>query len=503
MVIPLVHFKTKDEHNMQRDAIRFLRNGIVTTIKPEFASETLLDYLRLREKSKGTKEGCCEGDCGACTVALGSIKNGKLVYEPVNACIMLLGQIDGKDLITVDDLAAGGTLHPVQKAMVELHGSQCGFCTPGIVMSLFVLYHRGYDASRDTINDWLSGNLCRCTGYRPIADAARKAFVERTEDWLDAEFEVRGRALETLDDQQDVHCEFKQGFLAAPATLESLCKLAAANPDATLVSGATDVGLWITKQMQNLEKIILTGRVEGFRAIENGKDELTIAAGATYEEAHQALANIAPDLDLLLRRIGSRQVRASGTIGGNIANGSPIGDTPPAFIALDARLQLRSGDKKREIPLEDFFVDYGKQDRLPGEVVTGITIPKLAQAQTFKCFKISKRFDQDISSVLIACRFTVEKQTIVEARIAYGGMAATPKRAKICESLLQNCSLSDVIQIDKAVAALAQDFTPMSDMRASAQYRMKVAGNLLLKAIEETRVSDTSNTRLAYVGEVA
>ena len=484
---------------MARERLVFLRNGERREVGEVDPNETLLDYLRLREGKKGTKEGCNEGDCGACTVAIGRVKNGGLIYEPVNACIQLLGQVDGRDVITVDDLAENGSLHPVQQAMVEQHGSQCGFCTPGIVMSLFAMYHAGVEADRATINDWLAGNLCRCTGYRPIADAARISIDGKPKDGLQKRRARTLRDLKSISgDGEDVFIGNRERFIAAPASIASLAKLCAKYPDATIVSGATDVGLWITKQLRDLPRIILTGRASGFADIEKTKAGLRIGAGATYADAFKALGDVDPDIQEVLRRLGSKQVRASGTIGGNIANGSPIGDSPPLLIALDAELELLKGRKTRRMKLEKFFIDYGKQDRKPGELVAAIHVPRLSRGQHFRAYKISKRFDQDISALLGAFRFTLKNGKITDARIAYGGMAATPKRAAKVEAALLGGMIGDDDATRKGVAALAKDFQPISDMRASADYRLKVAQNLLRKALLE--ISDKKANSMRVVG---
>ena len=477
-----------------RASIRFLRRGKIVELAHVPPMRTVLDWLRLDERSRGTKEGCNEGDCGACTVALGSLKNGKLVYEPVNACILLVGQLDGKELVTVDDLADGDTLHPVQQALVDSHGSQCGFCTPGFVMSLFTLYQQGGAPSRDEIATHIAGNLCRCTGYRPIIDAAQACCTGKAADrWAKGAREA-ARQLAALDDGADVIVGTPESFIARPATADTLARLAAENPDATIVSGATDVGLWITKQMRSLPKIILTGGVKALHAVETARDGVTLGAAATYAEALPALASVAPDVAEVLRRLGSTQVRASGTVGGNVANGSPIGDTPPMLIALDATLTLRHGAAERTLPLENFFVAYGKQDRKPGELVWRIAVPKLKPNEAFRAYKISKRFDQDISAVMAGFRFTLDGRRISSARIAFGGMAATPKRGALTEAALQGASLDQPASWSAAIEALAKDFQPISDMRASAAYRVDVAQGLLRKALME--VAGATNTRV-------
>jgi len=470
-----------------RDTIRFLKGGQIVELEDVGPTETLLDYLRLRRKETGTKEGCGEGDCGACTVALGRLVDGKLVYQPVNSCIQLLGMIDGVELVTVEDLAEDSRLHPVQAAMVELHGSQCGFCTPGFVMSLFTLYHaEGMEKSRKTVTDWLAGNLCRCTGYRPIVDAALEACFDAADDAFSWRAKETREQLRLLADGRDVFIGDSDRFFSAPSSLDGLAALYRQHPDATLVSGATDVGLWITKQLRELPKMIWLGRVEGLDRVEESPSGVLIGATATYQATEQVMTGLSSDLGELWRRIGSNQVRASGTVGGKIGNCSPIGDTPPALIALGATLELSSADNSRALPIEDFFIDYGKQDRHAGEFVTGLFVPRLSSNQAFRCYKISKRFDQDISSVMAAVRLTADEEgTVLEARIAYGGMAGTPKRAAAAEAALTGASLEDPSTWGPAMQALLSDFTPMTDMRASAEYRMETARALLAKALME------------------
>ncbi|SCX95999.1 xanthine dehydrogenase small subunit [Microvirga guangxiensis] len=483
---------------MARDAIRFWRNGQPIEVSGFHPRTTLLDYLRLQERRVGTKEGCAEGDCGACTVALGRIRDGRVQYEPINACILLLGQVDGAEVVTVEDLAQGSDLHPVQSAMVAHHGSQCGFCTPGIVMSLFTLYHQDAERrlSREHVNDVLAGNLCRCTGYRPIVDAALEACAGAPQDTFAQASETTIRGLTELADEQDLFIGNEARFFAAPASEASLATLYAQHPDATLVAGCTDVGLWITKGMAELDRMIWLGRVAGLDRIEDGTDALTIGATVTHAQAYAGLQNIDPDLGELMRRFGSAQVRASGTVGGNIANGSPIGDLAPALIALDATLELRRGESTRNIPLEDFFIAYRKQDRLPGEFVRSIKVPKLKGHEAFRAYKVSKRFDEDISAVMGAFRFALDGRKIVQARIAFGGMAGIPKRASETEAALIGVSLDEPASWGDAMAAVARDYQPLDDHRASAAYRATVARNLVFKALSETASGATRPTRI-------
>jgi xanthine dehydrogenase small subunit len=481
---------------MARKALRFIRKDGIVEVADASPTTTLLDHLRLVEGSVGTKEGCNEGDCGACTVALGRVREGHLVYEPVNACIQLLGMVDGAEVVTVEDLAAGGSLHPLQRAMVDLHGSQCGFCTPGFVMSLFTLYQTGGPVDRDTVCDRIAGNLCRCTGYRPIVDAALTACAGAPTDAFADRADGTAARLAALDDGADLFVGDETRFFAAPASVDALCRCLAEYPDATIVAGATDVGLWVTKQLRDLPKIVWLGRVAGLDAIEESDAAIRIGATANYDAAAAAVASIDIDLGNLWRRIGSKQVRVSGTVGGNIANGSPIGDTPPALIALGATLELRKGDAVRRLPLEDFFLAYGRQDRAPGEVVVAVEVPRLGPADAFRCYKISKRFDQDISAVMAAIRLTLDGDRIVGARVAFGGMAGVPKRAMATEAALSGARLGDPALPRVVRAALATDFTPLDDMRASAAYRLDVAGSLVEKALIEIGGTPTSLTRV-------
>ena len=468
-----------------RSQLTFRFRGRTRSLSNFSPRRTLLDWLREDESATGTKEGCAEGDCGACTVVLARVSGGRLVYSPVNACILLLGQIDGAELLTIEDLAEGESLHPLQQAMVDLHGSQCGFCTPGIVMSLFALYHGGEAATRDNVNQALVGNLCRCTGYRPIIEAAFATIDGVAKDkFADADAE-RLMAISALDDGRDLLVGTEDSFFAAPASEASLAELYAIHPEATLIGGATDVGLWITKKLSPLEKIVWLGRIKDFGAIADSAESLRLGAGATLEAATPALAALHPDLGLLMSRFGSAQVRASGTVGGNIANGSPIGDLAPALIALGALVELRSGGATRVLLLENFFVGYGKQDRGSSEYVSALIIPKLKANEAYRAAKVTKRFDEDISAVMAAFKLTLDGRKVVSARIAYGGMAATPKRATGAEAALVGADLDNPRSWVAAKAKIGEDFKPLTDMRASVAYRSEVAANLVIRALTE------------------
>lgn len=491
-----------------RSAVRFIRRGQVASLDGFAPDETLLDHLRLREGALGTKEGCAEGDCGACTVAVGRLRGGRVVYEPANSCIQLLGTLDGAEVVTVDDLAPSATeLHPVQQALVDHHASQCGFCTPGFVMTLFALYHANERPDRAAVNDWLAGNLCRCTGYRPIADAALACCNSPAEDEFARNASRTAARLEALDDGEDLFAGNDETFYAAPASEDSLADLCARHPDAVIAGGATDVGLWITKELRSLPRIVHTGRVASLREVREEDDRVVLGAAATYSEAEAALGRLDPDVGEVLRRLGSKQVRAVGTVGGNIANGSPIGDMPPVLIALGASVELRLGARRRTLPLEEFFIDYGVQDRAPGELLTRIRIPRLRPDERFRAYKISKRYDQDISSVLGAFRFRVAGGRIASATMAWGGMAATPKRSRRTEEAVAGLELGNRALRRDAEApvreALAADFSPIDDHRASARYRLRVAGALALKALDEIAGRASGETRVRGAREEA
>ncbi|MDR6871567.1 xanthine dehydrogenase small subunit [Bosea sp. BE125] len=523
-----------------RETLRFLLGDKLVEIASCDPTLTVLDWLRLDQRLTGSKEGCAEGDCGACTVVVGRLDRGALRYEAINACIRFLPTLDGCQLLTVEHLkGADGALHPVQQALVECHGSQCGFCTPGFVMSLFALWLNEDAPSVTRIEDALAGNLCRCTGYEPIIAAAQRMYGpdQRSQDRFAGDRPRIASKLAALHDDATLALGNGDSRFYAPASIDALTELMHAQPDATLVAGATDVGLWVTKGMRRLSPVISLGRIEALGDIADEGDHLRIGAMVNHVDLRKALAGLSPQLDELMRRFGGEQVRNAGTIGGNIANGSPIGDLPPALIALDARLVLarspslsphpeepRSGVSKdgsegagtsfetratpapqdegsggisrRTIPLEDFFLDYRKQDRQPGEFVEAVLVPKLPTDALFHVSKISKRFDEDISALCGA--FYLQRDAagrISKARLAYGGMAGIPKRAKAAEAALTG-RIWDEMAVTDAIAALASDFQPLTDMRASARYRLKVAGNLLRRFLIETTQTGTA-TRVA------
>ena len=472
------------------DCIRFILNGEDISLSSLRPTETLLDFLRLGRHLKGTKEGCAEGDCGACTVLVGRLIDGSLHYEAVNACIRFVGSLHGTHVVTVEHLASrDGTLHPVQQAMVDCHGSQCGFCTPGFVMSLYGLWLSRDNPSRAEIEKALQGNLCRCTGYEPIVKAAEQVSRARPSALFDplekTRADIIGR-LWALQDGQTVSLAGEAGRLIVPGSVKALADVLAEEPKATIVSGSTDVGLWVTKQMRTLDPVVFISHLRELQTLAETADGLNIGAGVTYSRALAALSAKIPALGRLITRIGGEQVRNMGTIGGNVANGSPIGDTPPPLIALGASVRLRSQAGSRVLPLEDFFIDYGKQDRRPGEFVESLQVPYPAADSHFSVYKISKRRDEDISAVLGAFYLRLDAAgAVAEVRIAFGGMAATPKRARSVEAELLGKPWTEETVL-AARSAFDADFAPLSDWRATAGYRQLAAKNLLTRFYLET-----------------
>ena len=473
-----------------RSGIRFLLGDQLRELSHLDPTMTVLDWLRLDQRRTGTKEGCNEGDCGACTVLVRDLHEGKVRTRALNACIQFVATLDGCQLLSVEDLKRKGRLHPAQQAMAECHGSQCGFCTPGFVMSLAAMMETHAECpSEAALDEILAGNLCRCTGYAPIIRAARRAY-ELEGDANDEEVAAR---LQALADGSSYAVGDGARMFFAPASADGLAALLLAHPNATILGGGTDVGLWVTKQMQRLDTVIWTGRVRELLEVRDTAATIEIGAGATYAEATGAIARHYPDFAAMARRLGSVQIRNAGTIGGNIANGSPIGDASPALIATGATLHLRRGDARRAMPLEAFFLAYGRQDRAEGEFVERISVPKPAQGEKYRVYKISKRFDQDISAVLGAFNLRIAGGIVEEARIAFGGMAATPKRALQVETALRGRAF-DEAAIVAAQAALERDFSPISDMRASATYRIQVAKNLIRRLHAE--INGVAETRL-------
>jgi xanthine dehydrogenase small subunit len=472
--------------HMNTRPIRFVHRGEVVEASGLPPTTTVLQYLREHAGCTGTKEGCAEGDCGACTVIQGELgAAGELQLHNVNACTLFLPTLDGRALITVEDLGGPDQLSPAQRAMVDCHGSQCGFCTPGFVMSLTACYEAhqaaGTRPTRQQLADALSGNLCRCTGYRPILDAGEQMF-EAPARCLDRE-PIAAALRELAADEPLVYQHAGTSF-HAPQSLAELARLRETHPQATLLAGSTDIGLWVNKQFRDLGDILYTGRVAELREIRdvdfNGQPGLWIGAAASLEDAWAQLTELAPSLAELWLRFASPPVRNAGTLGGNIANGSPIGDGAPALIALGADVVLRRGTQQRRLPLEAFYLDYMKKDLRPGEFVEALHVPRPDTSWAISAHKISKRHDSDISAVCAVLALQLRNGTVQQARFAFGGMAAIVKRAVAAEAAVVGQPWLEATA-EAAALALPQDFKPLTDMRASDAYRLKVAQNLLRK----------------------
>ena len=487
---------------MSERTIQFYFRGAIRQLEGAAPTRTVLQYLREDAHATGTKEGCAEGDCGACTVVLGEKVDGALQLRAVNACLQFVPTLDGKALFTVEDLATigpsarTGLLHPVQQGLVDRHASQCGFCTPGFAMSLFALYENNPQCpSRAAVCDALSGNLCRCTGYRPILDAVPAAYARKRVS-LDRPAVLAAldemAALPTLD-----YAAAGQRFIA-PRSLAELAATRLARPQARLLAGATDVGLWVTKQLRQLDDLIYLGAVPELKVIRVDEEGLFIGAGVSLTDAFDALNAFEPAWTELARRFASTPIRNAGTLGGNVANGSPIGDAMPGLIALGAQIVLHKGEQRRRLPLEDFYLAYQQTALTPGEFVQAVLIPAPPADQLFRTWKIAKRTDQDISAVCGAFALTLTGDIVSQARIAFGGVAATPLRARATERFLLDkpwCAAT----VEAAMDVLKNEYTPLSDLRASAAYRRQVTASLLRRLWLENSAASGTPVRLADV----
>ncbi|WP_245555182.1 xanthine dehydrogenase small subunit [Hahella ganghwensis] len=458
---------------------------------------TVLHYLRNDLNRCGTKEGCASGDCGACTVVVGELEKGSVKYKSINACITFLPSLHGKQLITVEDLKQDDQLHPAQQTMVDCHGSQCGFCTPGFVMSLYALNKNHPSPTKDTAMEALSGNLCRCTGYRPIVDAALNMGNYPCDQNTDT---IATELLQTINRQDSTFLSNQSSQYFAPTSADELAQLLIDYPDARLLAGGTDLALEVTQFHRDLSTIIYVGNVSELKTIRETDSSLIIGSAVTYNECVHRLEKEYPELGEMIERLGSLQIRNQGTIGGNIGNASPIGDMPPVLIALDATMTLRRGHNTRTIKVADYFHDYKVTDLKANEFIQSIEIPKAKPGYQLKIYKISKRIDDDISAVLAAFYLHVEGPQVKSFTAAFGGMAAIPKRARHCEAALMGHPWTES-SIESAMQALMLDFKPLSDVRASAEYRMDVAKNLLMKSFLEINQSkEQENTATRVTG---
>jgi len=465
--------------------VKFIFENKLIELENPDPNQTLLNLIRDELKKTGTKEGCAEGGCGACTVVLGELENNKIKYKAVNACIYFTPNLHGKQLIVVENLVSkNGSYNPVQEAMAKYHASQCGFCTPGFVMSIFAMYKNKSNKNEENIKDAISGNLCRCTGYRPIIDAAKSLKKSKKSDEFDQSNSKIIRLLKKID-SKNIIINHKNKKYFAPKTINELKKIIQKNPNPNFLSGGTDLSLIVTKSRKEIKNIIYLNNIKDLNFIKIVNNEINIGATTPLIDVEKFILKYYPDFNNILRRYGSVQIRNVGTIGGNIATASPIGDTLPLLLSLNGRILIQAKKSNKEIYLKDFFIRYRKTKLKPGEFIKSIKIP-IYKNHKFKAYKISKRFDDDISSVCASFNFRIKNEKIEDAVIAYGGMSEIPKRATKCEKFLINSNFSKPI-FEKAKNTLKQDFNPIDDMRASKKYRLEVAENLLLKFFLETK----------------
>ena len=470
---------------MTSNTIKFIHKNEIVKIHNPDPNETILNYIRTKLKKTGTKEGCAEGGCGACTVVLGELKKGKIIYKAINACIAFVPTLAGKQLIVVEDLVSeDGTLHPVQEAMVSYHGSQCGFCTPGFVMSLFAMYKNHSFYEDDVIKDSISGNLCRCTGYRPIIDAAKSLNKISKFDFFKKNQQLFISLLKKIKHENIIILNKNKKYFA-PSNVNELIKTLKQYPNSKLLSGGTDVSLVVTKERKDLDSLIYMNSIDELNYIKKNNNYIEVGATTPLIDFELFIKKYFPDFAQILKRYGSIQIRNVCTIAGNIATASPIGDTLPLLLSLDSQVIIKDKNKTKILPLNGFFISYRKTKLKKGQFIHSIRIPLLGK-NIFKAYKISKRIDDDISSVCASFNVELEKNRIKKIKVAYGGMANIPKRAFNCEKILLNSSLSDNT-INKAKKSLEKDFKPITDARASQKYRMEIAKNLLEKCFQEIK----------------
>ena len=469
---------------MTSNTIKFIFENQIQEIKNPDPNETILNYIRLKLKKTGSKEGCAEGGCGACTIVIGELKKNNIIYKAINSCIAFTTSLEGKQLIVVEDLMLkDGSLHPVQSAMVNYHGSQCGFCTPGFVMSLFSMYKNYSSYDEKTIQESISGNLCRCTGYRPIIDAAKSLKNNKSDQFKKNKRKTISLLKKIRPKSISINNQKKKYF--APKTINELKKIIKKYPDLEFFSGGTDMSLIVTKQKKNLDNIIYLNSIDELNYIKENYKYIEVGATTPLIQFELFIKKYYSDFNVILKRYGSVQIRNIATMAGNIATASPIGDSLPLLLSLDASIVIESFNKKTILPLKNFFIGYRKTKLKKGQFISSIRIP-IFKNNIFKAYKISKRIDDDISSVCASFNLAIANKKIKSIKIAYGGMAAIPKRAIYCEKVLLNSNFSEDI-ILKAQKSLEKDFQPINDMRASKDYRMEIAKNLLIKCFSEIK----------------
>ncbi len=471
---------------MISDTVQFIFENKLVEIKNPDPNQTLLNYIRYDLKRTGTKEGCAEGGCGACTVVLGELKNNKIHYKAINSCISFTPILHGKQLIVVENLISkNGSYHPVQEAMVKYHASQCGFCTPGFVMSIFAMFKSKYKINEENIKDAISGNLCRCTGYRPIIDAAKNIKKNKSDEFGRYNQETIKLFKKIHPESLIIYNNTKKYF--APKTIRELKKIIQKNPNSDFLSGGTDLSLRVTKNRQEINKIIDLNSIQELNFIKVKNNQIIIGSTTPLIKVEKFILKYYPDFKNILKRYGSVQIRNLGTIGGNIATASPIGDTLPLLLCLNAKIIVQTKKGNKQIFLNNFFTGYRKTRLKKNEFIRSIIIP-IYKKHKFRAYKISKRFDDDISSVCASFNIKIINQKIDDITIAYGGMSEIPKRAKNCEKFLKDSKFSEEI-FKKAKSFLKKDFNPISDMRASKTYRLEIAENLLIKFFLETKLN--------------
>ena len=483
--------------------IQFLVNQELRSEHALDPNMTVLQYLREHLGKPGTKEGCASGDCGACTVVVGELSEDAqgqdtLRYRSLNSCLTFVSSLHGRQLISVEGLKHQGQLHSVQQAMADCHGSQCGFCTPGFVMSLFALQKNSEGHDLHQAQEALAGNLCRCTGYRPILAAAEQSCRQPCKDqFVEQQAQTIAR-LKAIAPQDTGELNSGDKRCLVPLTVADLADLYSAHPEARLLAGGTDLALEVTQMHKALPVMIYVGHVAELKRVEISSRHIEIGAATSLTDCYTALSAEYPDFGELLHRFASLQIRNQGTLGGNIGNASPIGDSPPLLIALDAQIALRQGERQRTLALEDYFIDYRITARQDSEFIEKIIVPRASDEWTFRAYKVSKRLDDDISAVCAAFNLHLEDGVVSGARIAFGGMAAIPKRARACETALLGKPWNPAT-LERACQALADDFTPLSDFRASKEYRLLIAQNLLRKYFIELQTPHIETRVTAYV----